>query len=512
MDRVKRVREISRIKSISNFSNRKIENMLGFSHQTIGRDLHLLKAQQLDYVEICALDDEELTQRLFPDAPFAKSKWRLPDFDQWVGELPKKNQTIRNLWYHYYFENPDDAYELSTIYQKFEAHCKLNNLEALLEHRPGEEAQFDYCGTQISLTLLGATDKEVFSIFVGVLCHSKYFLACATPRQTSNDWVEGSKAFFEYIGGVPKIGIPDNPKAIATKPRPNLQLNPIYKAFVDHYGFVAMPARPGEPRDKGIVESTVKFVSERILVDIEKKSFRNLEELNTYLRKECDKLNAQPFQKRSTSRLELFESAEKPILDPLPEKPFKHIERAYSCTVPSHYRVTVDEHRYSVPWRWANRSADVVVTKDEVSITHASKKPVVHKRSLEKGGETIIKSHLHPKHEAMVLLPKSEFLSWAEEYGDNTLQFIEKIHEGKPDGDIRANQACKSVQSTARKYASFEVEAAIGFCLHFKQYTPTALKHALASKVYLDDGFAPPVVGMHENVRGAQHYEWLGRH
>ena len=424
-----RVRELSRIKSITNFSNRKIAKIIGCGHQTIGRDLALLKSRELDFEQVMRLDDDELTIRLVPGAPLAMNNKRLPDFAEWVTTLTKKHQTIRNLWFAYYLEAPEISYELSTIYQKFKDYCKDKKLETLLEHRPGEEAQFDYCGQTVPLTPLGTKTSKPVYVFIGTLCHSKYFLAYATYGQTTNDWLFGQQAFFEYIGGVPKVGIPDNPKAVVTKPRPNLQLNPIYAAFAEHYGFVIMPTRPGEPRDKAIVEGTVKFVTERILINMQSKIFRTLNEINAYLKRECDKLNALQFQKRSTSRYELFNLSDKPNLNPLPEKPFKRIEHAFTCTVPSNYRIVHEEHCYSVPWRWANKKADVVITHDEISISYAHKPPIVHKRSFVKGKETVVKSHLHPKHEAMVLLPLSEFIDWAEDYGERTKQFITKLCE-----------------------------------------------------------------------------------
>ncbi|MDC0601897.1 IS21 family transposase [Aliiglaciecola sp.] len=511
MNCVARVRELSRIRSITNFSNRKIAETLGCSHQTVGRDLKLLKEQKLDCVQISQFDDEELSALLFPIKSLAVFNKRLPNFDDWVNELTKKHQTIRNLWFIYYKQDPETAYELSTIYQKFEQYRTENKLEACFDHKPGDEAQYDYCGKQIKVTFLGETEPQTLSVFVGVLCYSHYFLAYATKGQTSQGWCIGTRAFLEYIGGVPKVGVPDNPKAVVITPRPNLKLNPKYEYFSKYYDFIPIPARPGKPQDKAIAEKTVQFVSQRILMNIESMRFKDIDELNAFLRSECDKLNAAPFQKRSTSRLAAFQLDEKPLLTDLPDRPLAPIERATCITIPSNYRVVYDEHRYSVPWRWRNKPAELIVTKDEIRITYANKAPIVHQRSYEKGKESVVKSHLHPRHQAMVLLPMQAFVDWAQDYGENTVQLIEKIFEGKPEADIRANHACKSVQSIAKKYSDIEVEAAVGFCLQLNKYTPTALKHALASKVYEDEETEIPIVGMHENVRGANHYEWMGR-
>ncbi|MCG7537906.1 IS21 family transposase [Pseudoalteromonas sp. OOF1S-7] len=511
MNSVARVRELLRIRSKTNYSNRKLAEMLGCSHQTVGRDLKLITQLSLTYEQVAQRDDDELILLLAPWAPLALQKKRLPDFAVWVKALTKKHQTIYNLIALYTREDPATAYAPSTLYQHFKEYLKTTKLEALLEHCPGEEAQFDFCGEIVCLSPYNSAKKVWYSVFVGVLCYSKYFLAYATPGQTTNDWIAGTKAFFNYIGGVPQIGIPDNPKAVAAQPRPNLKLNLMYAAFVEHYGFIAMPARPGEPRDKGIVEETVRFVTERVLVNMQSMAFRTSDEINDYLRKECDKLNALQFQKRSVSRRELFESGDKPALTALPAKPFKPIEHAFGCTIPSNYRVMFEEHLYSVPWRWANNKAEVIITQDEVTIRHANKFPVVHKRSFEKGKETVETRHLHASHKGMVRLPQSEFTRWAETVGEQTTQFIQQLFAGKADGDIVANKACKSVQSLANKYTAEEMEEAARYCITYDKYSPTSLRHTLASRLYEDTGADISLVGKHKNLHAPQHFQNMGR-
>ncbi|KZN70328.1 hypothetical protein N478_00060 [Pseudoalteromonas luteoviolacea S4060-1] len=511
MNSVTRVRELLRIRSKTNFSNRKLAEMLGCSHQTVGRDLKLLNQLSLTHEQVARHDDDELTLLLAPCAPLAMQKKRLPDFAVWVKALTKKHQTIYNLIALYTREDPATAYAPSTLYQHFKEYLKTTKLEALLEHRPGEEAQFDFCGQIIWLSPYNSARKVRYSVFVGVLCHSKYFLAFATPAQTTNDWIAGTKAFFNYIGGVPTIGIPDNPKAVTVKPRPNLKLNLKYAAFAEHYGFVAMPARPGEPRDKGIVEGTVKFVTERVLVNMQSLVFRTLNEVNSYLRKECDKLNRLKFQKSTYSRYDLFKNGDKPTLNPLPLEPFIAIEQAFICTIPSNYRVVFDEHFYSVPWQWAHKRAEVEATRKHITIRHGNKRPIVHKRSFEKGKETFVHSHLHPKHQAVVRLPLSEFVRWAETIGEHTTFFIEQLFLGKSDKDLIANQSAKVVQSLAKKYSIKEMECATKFCNTYEKFTPTALKGALSSRIYEEWSTDAPLVGMHKNVLGAEHYQNEGR-
>ena len=111
----------------------------------------------------------------------------------------------------------------------------------------------------------------------------------------------------------------------------------------------------------------------------------------------------------------------------------------------------------------------------------------------------------------MVLLPLSEFINWAEEIGEQTALFVQQLFAGKPDGDIVANKACKSVQSLARKYTAKEMEGAARFCIAYDKCSPTSLRHALASRLYEDDEPDMPLVGIHKNLHDPQHFQRMGR-
>ncbi len=43
---------------------------------------------------------------------------------------------------------------------------------------------------------------------------SNYTFACATERQTSGDWIGAIIAALEFIGGVPRLIVPDQARAL----------------------------------------------------------------------------------------------------------------------------------------------------------------------------------------------------------------------------------------------------------------------------------------------------------
>jgi transposase len=76
-------------------------------------------------------------------------------------------------------------------------------------HRAGEKLFVDYAGPTI-----GLTDGSRAHIFVAALGASSYTFACATPHETMKDWLESTARALAFIGGVPQLIVPDNPKAM----------------------------------------------------------------------------------------------------------------------------------------------------------------------------------------------------------------------------------------------------------------------------------------------------------
>lgn len=80
---------------------------------------------------------------------------------------------------------------------------------------------------------------------------SSYTFACATPRETMKDWLESTARALAFIGGVPQLIVPDNPKAmIADANRYEPRSNETVLDFARHYGTSILPARPRHPLGK----------------------------------------------------------------------------------------------------------------------------------------------------------------------------------------------------------------------------------------------------------------------
>ena len=181
-------------------------------------------------------------------------------------------------------------------------------------HRAGEKLFIDYAGPTVELI-----DGSSAHIFVAALGVSSYTYACATPRETMADWLGATAQALRFIGGVPQLIVPDNPKAlIANADRYEPRANETVHDFARHYGTSFLPARPYHPQDKGKVESAVQVVERWILMRLRHQQFATVDDVNEAIAPLLAQLNAKAFQKLPGSRASAFAQLDAPSLQPLP--------------------------------------------------------------------------------------------------------------------------------------------------------------------------------------------------
>jgi hypothetical protein len=84
-----------------------------------------------------------------------------------------------------------------------------------------------------------------------------------------------------------------------------------------------LPARLYKLRDKAIVESAVQVAQRWILASLGHRKFFSLAEANQSIGELLHRINHRPFRKRDGSRASVFESLDKPALQPLPQERFE---------------------------------------------------------------------------------------------------------------------------------------------------------------------------------------------
>ena len=103
----------------------------------------------------------------------------------------------------------------------------------------------------------------------------------AVETQQKADLIAASGGALDYIGGVPAAIVPDCLKSAVTKADPyEPDLNRAYAAFARHYGMVVLPARSRKPKDKALVEQTVRLMYQRVYAKLRDRTFYSIDELN----------------------------------------------------------------------------------------------------------------------------------------------------------------------------------------------------------------------------------------
>ncbi|MCA7890166.1 MULTISPECIES: IS21 family transposase, partial [Burkholderia cepacia complex] len=161
-------------------------------------------------------------------------------------ELRRKGVTLQLLWEEYAEANPGQrTYRYTQFCQKYKDWAKSIKRSMRQQHRAGEKLFADFAGPTVPVLASDGGVEFEAHVFVAVLGASNYTFACATRTETMADWIGSLCDALEFIGGVPELLVPDNPKALIARPdRYEPGLGTTTQDFVNHYGTAMLPARP----------------------------------------------------------------------------------------------------------------------------------------------------------------------------------------------------------------------------------------------------------------------------
>jgi len=317
---MRKFKEVLRLKHEHQLTNRKIAKSCAISHVTVGKYLVLAEKAGIAWPVPDDIDDGELERRLYRkvDRPAAR-KPAMPPMEQLFKELKRKHVTLQLLWYEYKQDNPD-GYQYSYFCELYHKWRKGLDISMRQEHLAGEKLFIDYAGQTVPI-INPETGTVAFKaqIFVATFGASNYSFAEATTSQKLPDWIKSHIRALEFFGGVPQILVPDNLKSGVTHPcRYEPDVNPTYMDLARHYGTTVIPARPGKPKGKAKVESSVLIAERWILAALRNHRFFSLAELNKAIGEKLVLFNQRPLQRMKASRHHLFETVDRPALSPLP--------------------------------------------------------------------------------------------------------------------------------------------------------------------------------------------------
>jgi len=500
---MRKIRDVLRLKLETRLSHERTAAALNISKGVVTKYVNLATTANLDWAQIQALDDTALHHRLL-GTPQRASGFVAPDYARMHQELRRKGMTLMLLWQEHTAQHPGEStHRYSQFCENYRQYAKSLKRSMRQIHRAGEKLFIDYAGPTVALT-----DGSRAHIFVAALGASSYTFACATPRETMTDWLGATAQALRFMGGVPQLIVPDNPKALIANPdRYEPRANETVHDFARHYGTSVLPARPYHPQDKGKVESAVQVVERWILMRLRHQKFETIDDVNEAIAPLLAQLNAKAFQKLPGSRASAFAELDAPALQPLPAQTW---ELAVYKTVRVHIdqHIEFEGHRYSVPQALVGLALEARITARTVEVLHRGQRVASHLRCAHKGGFTTVPEHLSAAHRAHLEWTPERLIHWGASIGVATGALVTRLLETRrhPEHGYRA---CLGLLALAKRFSRPRLEAACVIALELGTTKGSHVRDILAN----GRDQVPPATTpewsspAHAHVRGPGYYQ-----
>jgi hypothetical protein len=291
---------------------------------------------------------------------------------------------------------------------------------------PGEEVQLDtgWVGW-LKIDLFGRRRRFRAWIFTAV--RSRHRFVYPVLAETTASAIEACEAAWEFFGGVFKVVIPDNTKAIVNEAdplEPKLVLG--FLEYVQSRGFHVDPTRVRAPRDKARVERSVQTVRDDCYGGEEP---RSIEEARLLGRSWC--LEEYGLRRHSTTQRlprEHFEAEERPALLPAPSEP-------YDVPQWSEPKVGPDQHAqvakalYSLPRQFRGRKLRARADAHMVRFYDGMKLVKAHAR-VDPGQKQTDPTDFPPEKAACARRDRAFFERQAAQHGVHIGRFAARLLEG----------------------------------------------------------------------------------
>jgi len=196
--------------------------------------------------------------------------------------------------------------------------------------------------------------------------------------------------------------------------------------------------------------------------------FFSLKELNQEIIRLLDGYNDLLFQRKESSRRELFQSIERSELKPLPTQVYELKEyRRAKVQKMGYVYASIDKNYYSVPYRFIGVQTQIHTSSNWVEVFHNTERIAVHSRIKSTGVYTTVESHLSSSHQAYKSWSPAYFKSMASRHGEAVMQVVDHI----------LNQA---------KYPEIAYKKVMGIIQLHKLYGSDRLNNACQRALYGD--------------------------
>jgi transposase len=331
----------------------------------------------------------------------------------------------------------------------------------LEDAEPGQEAQVDF--GQMGFVVDPETHRKVklYALII-TLVFSRHMFVWPTFRQTTEAVCEGLDRAWRFFGGMARVLIPDNTKAMVVDP--DALAPKLTDAFLDYIqtrGIFVDPARIRSPKDKARVENQVPYVRENWF---QGETFPTLADARASAESWCRETAGGRLH-GTTKKVprEVYESMEHQAMLPAPTEPFDVPHWGKATVHPDHH-IQVLAALYSLPTRFIGKEVRVRVDKATVRVYLGAELIKMHPRK-ERGGRSTDTDD-YPAGKAMYALRSVEsIIAKARKHGVHVGIYAERLLAG-PLPWSRMRQAYALLR-LCDKYGDGRVEAVCQSALAF---------------------------------------------
>ncbi|MGB9629506.1 MAG: IS21 family transposase [Thermodesulfobacteriota bacterium] len=456
-----------------------IERSFGIDRKTVRKYVRLAQSIGVCRDRAFPLETELVSQlgdlshsRLLREKP---ARDLIASHREWVEEkLKVPGITAKQIWRLFREERGIRvSYCTMKRYLKAEFQFGAPLVTVRMEVEPGSQAQVDFGYAGMMVDPLSGKLRRAWA-FIMTLSYSRHRFVRFIFRQDVRNWIDCHIRAFEFFGGVPASVVLDNLKAGVVKADIyDPTLNRAYAELERHYGFVADPAKAGEPKHKGKVERGVPVVRKHLLAG---RSFRDIEEANQRALRWCrEEIGMESHGTTKKKPFEVFQREEAPRLRSLPSEPFECPEWK-RCTVHPDHHIVFDKSYYSLPTRWIGKEVWVRGTRRLVQLFSDEQLIKTHLRAEQPGTWVTDFSDYPPEKLAYLMVTPTYCLKKASEIGPHTGALMEEILREHAMRNLRKAQGLLRL---AEKHGSSSMEAAAKRALFFSNFRYRSIKTIL---------------------------------
>ncbi len=323
----------------------------------------------------------------------------------------------------------------------------------VVDGEPGHELQVD-TGWMTMLEPDHAGHRRRFRAWIFTPNVSRYRFVYPCLSESTDTAIEACEAAWEFYGGVFKVLLPDNTKAIVQTADPlEPLLNETFLEYSQARGFHIDPARVRTPTDKGRVERSVRdvrddcFGGERML---------DLEQTRFHSRRWCE--HEYGMRRHSTTyRLprEHFLAVERGVLLPAPTAHYDTPDWASPVVARDHF-AQVARSLYSLPTRFIGKQLRARADTHLVRFYDAGALVKTHPRQL-RGGRSIDPTDFPQERRPYAMRDVAFLAAQAREVGESVGLFADRLLDSPlPWTKMRAVRALLGL---ARKFGAERLDA-----------------------------------------------------